>query len=147
MENPAPGSRKSRLLRAPRRRTEFIMALEEGYQTVIGERGISAERGDNAQRIAIARAFLTNHESSSSMTPPPMLILDGTAYPEAMLRISEGRTRSDCSPALGLCRHADLILVLRTTDLSTAALHASFRTGPVLSRSVRGTGRTGGTPI
>jgi ABC-type multidrug transport system fused ATPase/permease subunit len=105
---------------------EFIKELEDGYQTVIGERGISLSGGQR-QRIAIARAFLMN---------PRILIMDdatasvdaGTErlIQEAMRRLSEGRTTFVIAHRLSTVQHADLILVLRGGEIVGRGTHAEL---------------------
>lgn len=102
---------------------EFIMELEDGYRSVIGERGISLSGGQR-QRIAIARAFLMN---------PRILILDdatasvdpGTErlIQEAMRRLSEGRTTFVIAHRMSTVQHADLILVLREGRIVEQGTH------------------------
>lgn len=92
---------------------EFIEDLEKGYETVIGERGVSLSGGQR-QRLAIARAFLMN---------PRVLILDDATasvdpeterwIQEAMRRLSAGRTTFVIAQRIATVKHADLILVLR----------------------------------
>jgi ABC-type multidrug transport system fused ATPase/permease subunit len=92
---------------------EFISELEHGYDTVIGERGVSLSGGQR-QRIAIARAFLMN---------PRILILDdATASVDpatehliqiAMRRLCEGRTTFVIAQRFSTVHHADQILVLK----------------------------------
>jgi ATP-binding cassette subfamily B protein len=92
---------------------EFIMQLEDGYDTVIGERGVSLSGGQR-QRIAIARAFLLD---------PRILILDDATasvdsrterlIQEAMRRLCEGRTNFVIAQRFSTVQHADLILVLK----------------------------------
>lgn len=92
---------------------EFIMALEKGYETPVGERG-SRLSGGERQRIAIARAILKN---------APILILDeatASVDPENELQIQQGLTNLTKGKTLLVIAHrlttireADQILVLQ----------------------------------
>ena len=92
---------------------EFIGELEAGYDTIIGERGISLSGGQR-QRIAIARAFL--------MDPRILILDDATAsvdsqterlIQEAMRRLCQGRTHFIIAQRFSTVQHADQILVLK----------------------------------
>jgi ATP-binding cassette subfamily B multidrug efflux pump len=92
---------------------DFIMELEDGYDTVIGERGVSLSGGQR-QRIAIARAFL--------MDPRILILDDATAsvdsrterlIQEAMRKLCEGRTTFVIAQRFSTVQHADQILVLK----------------------------------
>jgi ABC-type multidrug transport system fused ATPase/permease subunit len=92
---------------------EFITQLEQGYATVIGERGVSLSGGQK-QRLAIARAFLLD---------PRILILDDATssldakterlIQEDMRRVCLGRTAFVIAHRLTTVRHADHVIVLR----------------------------------
>jgi ATP-binding cassette subfamily B protein len=91
---------------------EFIEELPEGYETVVGERGITLSGGQR-QRVAIARALLMN---------PRILILDDSLssvdtqteklIQEALDKLMEGRTTFVIAHRLSTVRRADLILVM-----------------------------------
>jgi ATP-binding cassette subfamily B protein len=92
---------------------EFIMELENGYKTIIGERGVSLSGGQR-QRLAIARAFL--------MDPRILIMDDATAsvdartehlIQEAMRKLCEGRTTFVIAQRFSTVQHADQILVLK----------------------------------
>jgi len=102
---------------------DFITAFPEGYETMIGERGVTLSGGQK-QRIAIARAFLTD---------PRILILDDSTsaidsatedqIQRAMRRISHERTTFIITHRLSQIRWADRILVLRKGELVDQGNH------------------------
>jgi ATP-binding cassette subfamily B protein len=101
----------------------FIQELPQGYQTVVGERGVTLSGGQR-QRIALARAFLTD---------PSILILDDSTssidsatedqIQRAIFRAAQGRTTVIITHRLSQIRWADLILVLRKGRLVARGSH------------------------
>lgn len=102
---------------------EFINDSAEGYQTVIGERGVTLSGGQR-QRLALARAFLTN---------PHILILDDSTsaidsetedmIQRAIYAAAKGRTTFIITHRLSQIRWADQILVLRGGELVAVGNH------------------------
>ncbi len=101
----------------------FIMALPDGYDTIIGERGITLSGGQR-QRIAIARAILSN---------PRILILDDASsaidsqtedeIQKAIRTVMKGRTTFLITHRVAQIRHADMILLLRRGELVATGTH------------------------
>jgi ATP-binding cassette subfamily B protein len=102
---------------------QFINELEEGYDTVIGERGTTLSGGQR-QRLALARAFLTD---------PRILILDDSTsaidsqtedeIQQAIKTASSGRTTFIITHRLSQIRWSDLIIVMRKGRISAIGTH------------------------
>jgi ATP-binding cassette, subfamily B, bacterial len=102
---------------------EFIEKMPEGYDTMVGERGVTLSGGER-QRIAIARAIIRN---------TPILILDEPTSGldaaseqvviEALSRLMEGKTSVVIAHHLDTVRHADVIFVFKESELVERGTH------------------------
>jgi ATP-binding cassette subfamily B protein len=102
---------------------EFIDKLPEGYDTMVGERGMTLSGGQR-QRIAIARAIIRN--SPILILDEPTSGLDAAAEEkviEALDRLMAGKTVLIISHRLALIRRADVILVLREGKIVERGTH------------------------
>jgi ATP-binding cassette subfamily B protein len=105
---------------------EFIQVLPEGYDTVVGERGITLSGGQR-QRVAIARALLMD---------PRILILDDSTssvdmqterqIQQALAYVMEGRTTFVIAHRLSTVRRADLILVMDRGKIVERGKHSEL---------------------
>jgi len=90
----------------------FLGALPEGYDTLVGERGVKLSGGQK-QRLAVARAFLTDpqllllDEPTSAVEPESEALIV-----EAIERLMQGRTTLVVSHRLSLARTADRVVVI-----------------------------------
>jgi ATP-binding cassette subfamily B protein len=102
---------------------DFIKSFPEGYDTMVGERGVTLSGGQR-QRIAIARAFLTD---------PRILILDDSTsaidsatedqIQRAMREVLKGRTTLLITHRLAQIRWADRIVVIRRGRIEAQGSH------------------------
>ena len=105
---------------------EFIMALKDGYDTYVGERGVKLSGGQK-QRISIARVFLKN---------PPILIMDEATsaldnesefqVAKSLQALAQGRTTITIAHRLSSIRNSDRILVLTEEGIVEEGTHESL---------------------
>jgi ATP-binding cassette subfamily B protein len=102
---------------------DFIMTFQDGFDTVIGERGVTLSGGQR-QRLALARAFLTD---------PQILVLDDSTsaidsatedrIQQAIERAAAERTTFLITHRLSQIRWADLIIVMRQGQVAAIGNH------------------------
>ena len=105
---------------------EFVMALKDGYDTYVGERGVKLSGGQK-QRISIARVFLKN---------PPILIMDEATsaldnesefqVAKSLEALAKGRTTITIAHRLSSIRNSDRILVLTEEGIVEGGTHESL---------------------
>lgn len=120
-----PGASRSEVEEAAKsaQADEFIRSFDKGYETLVGERGVTLSGGQR-QRIALARAFLTD---------PHILILDDSTsaidsatedrIQRAISNAARGRTTFIITHRLSQIRWADLIIVLRKGGIAAIGTH------------------------
>ncbi|MEZ4718152.1 MAG: ATP-binding cassette domain-containing protein [Caldilineaceae bacterium] len=114
---------------------DFIMQMDDGYDTHIGERGVTLSGGQK-QRIAIARALI--------MDPRILILDDATASVDteterliqlALERLMEGRTSFIIAQRLSTVRMADQILMLEEGRITARGTHRELLDGFRRSRA------------
>ncbi|PLT31862.1 ABC transporter ATP-binding protein [Peribacillus deserti] len=102
---------------------EFVINLNEGYETKVGERGVKLSGGQK-QRVAIARVFLKN---------PPILVLDEATsaldlesehlIQEALEELAKDRTTFIVAHRLSTITHADRIVLIEHGEIAEIGTH------------------------
>jgi ABC-type multidrug transport system fused ATPase/permease subunit len=113
-----------------------IMRLPDGYETWVGERGVTLSGGQR-QRLSIARTILLD---------PPILILDDSTSSidvdtewrihQAMIAVMRGRTTFVIAHRLSTVRRADLILVLQDGAIVEQGTHQGLMARPSVYRDI-----------
>ena len=115
---------------------EFIEALENGYETSVGERG-SRLSGGQRQRISIARAFLKN--APIIILDEPTSALDAESEHQiqiALEELSKGRTVIIIAHRFSTIQHSDRILVFDRGEIVASGTHSELYNGNTLYREL-----------
>jgi len=123
-----PEAQRSEIIKAAEMANahEFIEKMPEGYDTMVGERGVSLSGGQR-QRVAIARAIIRN---------TPILLLDEPtsgldaaselAVFEALGRLMEGKTCVVIAHHLATVQRANIIFVVQDSHIAERGTHAEL---------------------
>jgi ATP-binding cassette, subfamily B, bacterial len=123
-----PGATREMVIEAAKaaQAHEFILSFKDGYETRLGDRGVTLSGGQR-QRLALARAF---------MTSPHILILDDSTsavdsatedqIQQAIERVAADRTTILITHRLSQIRWADLVVVVRKGRLEAVGDHESL---------------------
>jgi ATP-binding cassette subfamily B protein len=123
-----PGADRAAIVEAARKAHahDFIMALPQGYDTDVGQRGVKLSGGQK-QRLTIARVFLKD---------PPILIFDEAtsaldyeserAVQAALRELARDRTTVVIAHRLSTVRHADRIVVLTEQGVAEQGSHEAL---------------------
>ena len=115
---------------------EFIERLPDGYDTLIGERGVRLSGGQR-QRLAIARAVLADpkifilDEATSNLDSESERLIQ-----QSLAQLLRGRTSFVIAHRLSTIRHADRILVLDDGTIAEAGSHGELMAGSGLYRDM-----------
>jgi subfamily B ATP-binding cassette protein MsbA len=109
-----PGATQEEIVQAARLANahDFILKMPEGYETIVGERGVSLSGGQR-QRIAIARAVI--RDTPILILDEPSTGLDSAAEElvfDALGKLMQGKTSIVVAHRLAMIKNADNILVL-----------------------------------
>lgn len=123
-----PGASAAEIITAAQQANahDFITELPQGYDTVIGERGVKLSGGQR-QRLAVARAFLANpavlllDEPTSSVEPESESVIQ-----QSLETLMRGRTTIVSSHRPSLLREADRILFLHRGRIEEEGSHADL---------------------
>jgi ATP-binding cassette subfamily B protein len=105
---------------------EFITAFDQGYDTIVGERGVTLSGGQR-QRIAIARALLADprilvmDDATASVDSATERLIQG-----ALVELSKGRTTFVIAHRISTVRRADLIVVLNRGRIAEMGTHVEL---------------------
>ncbi len=133
-----PDASREQVIQAARQAEahDFILALPQGYQTLVGERGLRLSGGE-AQRIALARAFLKDaslvilDEPTSNLDPQSEARLQS-----GMQRLMAGRTALVIAHRLNTVAQADRIIVLEQGRIVQRGSHHELCQQPGLYRQM-----------